>query len=288
MSRIIQRVAAVHDLSGFGKASLTIAIPILSVMGVQVCPLPTAVLSTHTGFTGFTFVDLTDEMERMLTHWRQLNVRFDAVYSGFLGSPRQVDIVRQFISEQREYHPLVLVDPVMADNGTLYSTMGDDMVVAMRRLVEAADCVTPNSTELALLVGEPYQPKPALAAVMRQLRMVATMGPKLVVATSVPVPESNRYSVVGFDAAATRFWRVTNAYIPAQYPGTGDTFASVLLGCLLRGDSFPMALDSAVQFVSLAIHASFGFTHNHQEGVAIERVLSTLHTPVTSYTYEEL
>lgn len=286
MPAIVQRVAAIHDLSGFGKASLTIAIPVLSAMGIQVCPLPTAVLSTHTGFPHFTFLDLTSEMERMIAHWRTLKLQFDAIYSGFLGSVQQVDIVRQFVAEQSQHHPVVMVDPVMADNGRLYDTMGTDMVIAMRRLVAVADCVTPNITELALLTEQPYQPQLSLATVKEQLQQLAAWGPKRVVATSVPVTESGRYSVVGFEVEANRFWRVTNAYIPVQYPGTGDTFASVLLGCLLRGESWPGALDRAVQFVSLAIQASFGFNHNRQEGIAIERVLPTLQAVATSYSYE--
>ncbi len=128
------RVAAIHDLSGFGRCSLTVAIPVLSAMGVQVCPLPTAFLSTHTGgFTGFTFLDMTDEMARVSAHWQSLQLEFQAIYSGFLGSARQIDTVADFIRAFRESNPIVVVDPVMGDHGSIYQTYTPAMCAASRR-----------------------------------------------------------------------------------------------------------------------------------------------------------
>lgn len=196
MQNMIRRVAAIHDLSGFGKASLTIVIPTLSSMGIQVCPLPTAILSTHTGgFTGFSFLDLTDEMERIIAHWKTVGTRFEAIYSGFLGSPRQVDIVSRFIDDFRREEQLVVVDPVLADDGKLYSTMGPEMVEGMGRLVGKADVVTPNLTELALLIGEPYREEIGLDEIKRWMKDLAVKGPKYIVVTSVPVQETGQSSV---------------------------------------------------------------------------------------------
>lgn len=289
MQNMIRRVAAIHDLSGFGKASLTIVIPTLSSMGIQVCPLPTALLSTHTGgFTGFSFLDLTDEMERIIAHWKTVGTRFEAIYSGFLGSPRQVDIVSRFIDDFRSERQLVVVDPVLADDGELYQTMGQDMVESMGKLVAKANMVTPNLTELALLVGEPYGEEIGLDEIKRWMKELSTKGPKYIVATSVPVQGTGQASVIGLDAQSNRFWRVKNEKVPVSYPGTGDTFTSVLLGSMMRGESFPTALDRAVQFVSLAIRWSFGFDHEHREGVAIEAVLHTLQQHNLSYTYESV
>lgn len=289
MQNMIQRVAAIHDLSGFGKASLTIVIPTLSSMGIQVCPLPTAILSTHTGgFTGFSFLDLTDEMEKIVAHWKTVGAKFEAIYSGFLGSPRQVDIVSRFIDDFRREEQLVVVDPVLADDGQLYSTMGSEMVEGMGRLVAKADVVTPNLTELSLLVGEPYREEVSLDEIKRWMKELSTKGPKYVVVTSVPIQEAGQSSVIGLDAKSNRFWRVKNEKVPVSYPGTGDTFTSVLLGSMMRGESFSTALDRAVQFVSLAIRWSFGFDHERREGVAIEAVLHTLQQHNLSFTYESV
>ena len=150
------RVTAIHDMSGFGRCSLTVALPILSAMGVQCCPLPTAFLSTHTGgFEGFTFLDMTDEMPKIARHWKSLGLRFDAVYSGFLGSARQIGMVADFIRDFRG-DGVVVVDPVMGDGGAVYRTYTPEMCAGTARLAEQADVITPNLTEAALLLGIPY------------------------------------------------------------------------------------------------------------------------------------
>ncbi|MBR6673303.1 MAG: bifunctional hydroxymethylpyrimidine kinase/phosphomethylpyrimidine kinase, partial [Mailhella sp.] len=156
----ILRVAAIHDLSGFGRASLTVAIPILATMGIQVCPLPTAVLSSQTGggMTGFTFLDLTDQMGPMMDHWASLGLKFDAVYSGFLGSPDQSELAIRCIREFRAPGGIAVVDPVLGDNGQLDPTQTPEMVEAMRRLVREADIITPNFTEASFLLDQPYRP----------------------------------------------------------------------------------------------------------------------------------
>ncbi|MBW2592766.1 MAG: pyridoxamine kinase, partial [Deltaproteobacteria bacterium] len=157
MQNPVPKVAAIHDLSGFGRASLTVVIPVLSTMGVQACPLPTAVLSTHTGgFKNYHFVDMTEDMVRMIDHWKALDIAFDAIYSGFLGSPRQVNIVIDFIKSFARPEQLVVVDPVIGDNGKPYKTMGSEMIRQMRLLASKADIITPNFTEAAFLLDEPY------------------------------------------------------------------------------------------------------------------------------------
>ena len=155
------RVAAIHDMSGFGRCSLTVAIPVLSAMGVQCCPLPTAFLSTHTGgFQGFTFLDMTEEMPRVAEHWKSLGLTFSAIYSGFLGSERQIGIVADFIREFRTPGTVVVVDPVMGDDGQAYQTYTPAMCGGMARLAELADVITPNATEAAFLLGLDYRELP--------------------------------------------------------------------------------------------------------------------------------
>ncbi|RLC33631.1 MAG: pyridoxamine kinase [Deltaproteobacteria bacterium] len=288
MQNPVPRVAAIHDLSGFGRASLTVIIPILSTMGVQACPLPTAVLSTHTGgFKGYHFVDLTEDMVRMIDHWKALDIAFDAVYSGFLGSPRQVNIVIDFIKSFARPEQLVAVDPVMGDNGKPYKTMGPEMIRQMRLLVSKADIITPNFTEAAFLLDEPYPENIGEKQVKQWIVRLCDKGPGKVIITSVPVPgRQNVSAVVAFDREDGRFWKVDCTYVPAYYPGTGDAFASVIVGGLLQGDSLPIALDRAVQFVSMAIRSTFGYNCPSREGVLLERVLTNLRAPVTSSSYE--
>ncbi len=285
---VIQRVAAIHDLSGFGGGSLSAVIPILSAMGIQVCSLPTAILSTHTGgFPDFHFRDLTDDMRLIVSHWRRLSLSFAAIYSGFLGSAEQIDIVRDFIRDFRGPDTLVVVDPVLGDDGKLYDTMCEDMVAGMRSLVASADVITPNITEAGLLLGEPSLPAPSgTEEIKAWTRALADLGPRCVIVTSVPADFGRGTSVVAFDREAGRFWKVACPYIPACYPGTGDIFASVISGSLLQGDSLPLSLDRAVQFVSMAIRTTFGHNFPEREGVFLERVLPSLNAPVSMSSFE--
>lgn len=156
-----KRVAAIHDLSGFGKCSLTVALPILSAAGIEACAMPTAILSTHTGgISGYTYHDLTSDMRAFMQHWKSLDIQFDATYSGFLGSFEQLDLVKEFFELFRSKNNLILVDPVMADNGELYRIFQPEFAVGMRSLCKKADIIVPNLTEAALLLEESYHPGP--------------------------------------------------------------------------------------------------------------------------------
>ena len=273
MRNPIPRVAAIHDLAGFARTSLTAAIPILSSMGIQATPLPTAILSTQTvGYNEFTLLDLTDDMVRILDHWERLGLRFDGVYSGFMASTAQMDSAARCIRNCLAPGGLAVVDPVLGDDGKLIPTMTPEMVAKMRWLITCADLITPD---LPTLKG--------------WLRRLAENGPKTVVATSVPLADGQASrkpectSVLAYERDEDRFWRVDCSYIPAYYPGTGDVFASVLTGSLLQGDSLAIALDRAVQFVTLGIRATFGQGLPNREGILLERILDTLRAPLGSY-----
>lgn len=285
----IPKVAAVHDLSGFGRASLTVVIPILANMGVQVCPLPTAVLSSHSGFPGFHFADLTDHLEPMIAHWKKMELQFDAIYSGYLGSARQVDIVREFIHSFKTPDQLIVVDPVMGDNGRLYTAFGPEMVEEMRKLIENAHIITPNLTEAAFLLGEEFDLQADLETVKRWAHQLGEMGPEIVIITSVPEPSLHqKTSVLAWNRLDKRMWKVSCDYLPANYPGTGDAFSSVIVGSLLQGDSLPIALDRAVHFISMGVRATFGHKHQHVEGIMLEKVLPSLNAPVQVSSYQLL
>lgn len=245
MRNPVPRIAAIHDMSGFGRTSLTVAIPILSCMGIQVCPMPTAVLSTHTvEFTDYTLCDLTPELGGILDHWERLGLHFDGVYSGFMASPEQMDSVARCIRNCLAPGGLAVVDPVLGDNGILDPTMTPEMVEKMRWLISCADIITPNITEVALLLDEPFTPRISPEEIKGRLRRLSAMGPQTVVATSVPLLEGGRdpghnASVIAYERDEDRFWRIDCAYIPAHYPGTGDTFSSVLTAASSRATACP-------------------------------------------------
>lgn len=290
MRPIVPRVAAVHDLSGFGRVSLTMVIPILSTMGVQVCPLPTAVLSTHTGgFENYKFIDLTEHLDEYLSRWSTLGVEFDCIYTGFLGSPRQIDIISRFIRDFNKEDQLVVIDPVLGDNGTLYKSIDMCMVSKMKEFIGMASIITPNITEAAYLLSKPCISTISENEIKEWLVALSEMGPKTVIVTSVPdsVSDTSTYSIA-YNSGDGRFWKVKCNYIPAYFPGTGDGFTSVIVGSLLKGDSLPIALDRAVQFILSAIRASYGYQYPQREGVLLERVLCNLNLPVLTSTYEVL
>lgn len=282
-----KRIVAVHDLSGIGRVSLMAVIPILSTMGFQVCPLPTAVLSNHTQYPEFSFLDLTDEMQRIIDKWKKLNLRFDAFYTGYLGSPRQAQIVAQFIEDFKRKDDMVVVDPVLGDNGRLYKGMSPEMIAQMRHLIRSADIITPNLTELFLLLDLPYTDTVSDQHLKQYLKTLSDKGPGIVIATSVPVKDNPHLtSVYAYNREGNRYWKVTCAYLPAHYPGTGDTFTSVITGSLMQGDSLPIALDRATQFILQGIRATFGYENSNMEGIMLEKVLHNLDMPIQISSYE--
>lgn len=287
MPNLVKRVAAIHDMSGVGRVSLTAVIPVLSAMGIQTCPLPTAILSSHTQYPHFSFIDLTDNMVSMINEWKALDLRFDAIYSGYLGSTRQIEILENFLKDFRREDTLVVVDPVLGDNGKLYATFDETMIKGMRQLVRSADVITPNLTEAFALLDRPYKTELTTDELKATLRDLAKMGPKTVIITSVPIEGDEQHtSVCAYDTETDRFWRVICQYMPAHYPGTGDTFTSVLTGALLQGDSLPMAIDRAAQFILQGIRATFGYKYDNRDGILLERVLPALEDTRKTSTYE--
>ncbi len=276
-NKLVPRVAAVHDLSCFGRCSLTVIMPLLSAMGVQVCPLPTAVLSSHLGgFKEMAFCDFTGRMVEFYQHWQKEGIEFDCIYSGFVASKEQMAVVQSFITAFSANRPLVLVDPVMGDEGKLYSTYTPQMQEAMKGLVAKADVITPNYTEACFLLGEPYQEAAQQPNMMEPwLERLAEMGPEKVVLTGVRAADDHLFNM-GYDRSLKRHWRVAARRIPAHYPGTGDAFASVLAGALLKGDSLPEAMQRATEFVSLAVKLTHKAGTPQREGVLLEKALPSL------------
>ena len=291
MKNPLPRVAAVHDICGYGRCSLTVVIPVLSTMGFEVSPLPTAVLSSHTLFPNFTLLDMTDELPKIINHWKELNLKFDAIYSGFLGSARQVDIVENFIRDFSGPDTLVVVDPVMADHGKLYPTMPLEMVSEMKKLVKVSKVVTPNLTEAAFMLERPTPESISETEACQWLKDLTDLGPEIAVITSAPMASHPKAAtVIGYDRIDNRYWITERPLVPAQYHGTGDIFTSVLTGSLLQGDSLPVAMDRSAQFVTTAIRCTFGYREKelgHHE-ILLEKALTTLGLPVKNAAYEVL
>ena len=271
------RVAAIHDLSGFGRCSLTVALPILSVMGIQACPLPTAFLSTHTGgFQGFTFLDMTDEMPKAAAHWKALGLHFQAIYSGFLGSARQIGVVETFIRDFRREDTVVVVDPVMGDHGRVYQTYTPDLCAGTARLAELADVITPNLTEAALLLGLPYDALPeGEAGCLEIAERLSLDGRRSVVLTGASAAP-DRTGAACFDARTGRAEMIQTQRVPREFHGTGDVFASVLTGALVRGKSLPEAARLAVEFVRACGERTAAEGLPMREGVDFEPLLGLL------------
>jgi len=277
MKPFLPRVAAVHDMSCFGRCSLTVIIPVLSCMGIQVCPLPTAVLSSHLGgFSNLAFYDFTHHMPAFFQHWKQENITFDCIYSGFLASEAQIDVLHGFINEFSHNAPLIMVDPVMGDGGKLYSTYTPSMQEKMKTLVKRANIITPNYTEACFLLGEPYLEKGSdIETIKKWLKRLADFGPEIIVMTGIPFAEDKIINMA-YEAKNNIFWEIRSDYIPARYPGTGDIFASVLLGGLIKGESLLDSMKKAADFVELAIKATYHRNAPTREGVLLESVLPWL------------
>ncbi|MGN1004104.1 MAG: pyridoxamine kinase [Oscillospiraceae bacterium] len=272
------RVAAVHDLSGFGRCSLTVVLPVLAAMGAECCPLPTAYLSAHTAFPKSdraVFLDLTDQMVRTTRHWAELGVEFDAIYSGFLGSEAQIGLLGEFIREFRGERTLVVVDPVMGDWGKPYRTYTPDLCRRMGELAEHADVITPNLTEAALLLGEEYDPAPSEDKARSWLERLSLGGTRSVVLTGVH-PQEGQIGAGCFDRETGEVSFPAARQEPGVWSGTGDLFASVLLGALLRGESLHAAAQLAVEFVRRCAADTAARGGSEVEGVMFEGLLGEL------------
>jgi pyridoxine kinase len=268
---------AIHDLSGFGRAALTVVIPILSSMGIQVCPLPTAVYSTHGLFPGHTSVDLTDFLQECLRHWTTLDLKFDAIYSGFLGSVQQLEHLSGFLQQHATDHQLVVIDPVLGDHGKLYGVTDPGMVERMQHYIRVADLITPNLTEAALLLDELYHPEIQSEQVQEWCARLAEMGPKHVIITSVPMTKlSEHIAVMVYDHTTGSSSTIDCEMLPVNYPGTGDAFTSVIVGRLLHHDPLEVAVERAVQFMAHALRLTLAQATPVKEGILLEQVLDAL------------
>lgn len=244
---MVKKIAAINDLSGFGRSSLTTVISVISAMGIQCCPIPTAVLSSHMALKDFTFRDLTADLSGIIGQWHDLGLKFDAIYSGFLSSAEQIDSVLLASSRLMGDNSILLVDPVMGDNGKLYKSYTSSLCEKMAKLAWQADIITPNMTEAAILLGENLDNLPKTECeVSKWAARLSKNGPAQVVITGLDTKDGF-VGVACCENGSTEFFY--HEKIGAYFPGTGDLFATILLCSLLSGDSLKKGAKKASDFV---------------------------------------
>lgn len=250
----LKRIAAINDLSGMGKCSLTVALPVISATGVECSCIPTVLLSTHTGeFKDYTYKDLSDQMLPIAAHWRREGARFDGIYSGYLSSPAQGRLLESAIELLAEKDTMFIMDPVMADEGEYYTNLGEDMCREFRRLCALADVITPNVTEAAFLAGMEYRPAPHRRDYAEELlERLCRLGPRKVVITGVRPPEGG-VGNLAFDRESGETYWATRPARNGVFYGTGDLFASALAALLVRGAGLDLALETANALVGDSI-----------------------------------
>lgn len=272
----MKRVVTIQDISCFGKCSLTVALPIISAMGVETVILPTAVLSTHTGgFKGFTFRDLSEDIPKITDHWKEEGIDFDAIYTGYLGSFEQIDQMKAFIDAKSE-NTLVFVDPAMADNGKLYAGFTPEFAKHMGTLCAKADIIVPNLTEAAFMLGIPYVESGYDKAYIEDvLRKLVALGAKKAVLTGVSF-DDDKLGFAMYDSVTGEFSYYFTEKVDAKFHGTGDVFSSVTVGGIMRGKSLYEALKLAADYTVRCIKTTMPDREKHWYSVEFEKEIPYL------------
>ncbi len=266
----MKRIITIQDISCVGRCSLTVALPIISAAGVETAVLPTAVLSTHTAFPKFTFCDLTDEIPKIADTFSELDIGFDAIYTGYLGSFRQLSLVSEFIDRFKDAK--VVIDPAMADNGVLYKGFTPEFAREMAKLCAKADLIIPNLTEASFMLGIPYNPDYDEDYIKDVLRKLTGLGCSKAALTGIGF-KSDEIGVYYYDSELDKFYHHTNVKLPVAYHGTGDIYASSTVGALMRGFGYEEALEIAVDFTSECIVKTMNDPERRFYGVNFEEAL---------------
>lgn len=269
-----KRVALINDVTGFGRCSTAVQLPIISAMGVQCCVMPTAILSAHTGYPSYYFDDYTRHMKPYMENWKELGVRFQGISTGFLGSIEQIELVIDFIEQFKEKETGVIIDPVMGDDGKLYATYTEEMCREMKKLIQYADVLTPNLTEACRLLDCSY---PKQVPQEEELSKIATefcqQGAKKVVITGLEVDEFvlNYYYEKNGCSGLTGTKKVAEGR-----PGTGDVFSAVLTGAEMKGMNLKQTVNLAAEFIQKSLHYTMELGTPHNDGICFEPFLKEI------------
>ena len=268
-----KKLAVINDLSGFGRCSIAVELPIISAMKIQCCFVPTTIFSNHTGFTSFFLEDFTDKMRPYMDEWRKLELHFQGICTGFLGSPEQIAIVSDFLRDFKEKDTVVIVDPVMGDYGKMYPTYSMETCLKMRELIPLADIVTPNLTEACILAGIPYEEKWSRKKLLWLAQHLSAMGPEKVVITGIIQGEfiANYCYEKGKEPCMFRTVKAGT-----QRSGTGDIFASIVAADAVNGVSFEQSVKKAGRFIKKCIVKSIEMGIPLTDGVCFEEFLHNL------------
>ena len=272
----MKKIVTIQDISCFGKCSLTVALPIVSAMGVETAIIPTAVLSTHTMFQNFTVKDLSDQIEPISEHWKQEKLRFDALYTGYLGSFEQIDMMKRFFEDFGQ-GTLKFVDPAMGDNGKLYPAFDEKFAKYMSTLCAKADIIDPNITEACFMLGEEYKEDGEYdeAYVKALLTKLTALGAKTAILTGVSL-EPGKTGAMGYDSEKNEFFSYFNDKIDAKYHGTGDVFSSACVGAIVLGKPLSKAIEIAADFTREAIALTQNDESKPWYGVNFEQAIPYL------------
>ena len=268
----MKRILTVQDISCVGRCSLTVALPIISAAGVEAGVLPTAVLSTHTGFPKFTFCDLTGEIEPISKTFSELDIGFDAIYTGYLGSFEQLSLVGDLIDRNGTADTKIVIDPAMADNGKLYHGFTPEFALAMAKLCGKADLMIPNITEASFMLGVPYVETYDEAYIKDMLKKLCALGAKCAAISGVTL-ESGKIGVYSYNSETDEYFSYYNERLPVAYHGTGDIFASATVGAMMRGHTMESALAVAVDFTLECIRLTMEDPDRRTYGVNFEEAL---------------
>jgi len=268
-----KKIAVINDISGFGRCSIAVALPVISTLKVQCCPLPTSIFSNHTGFPTYFFDDYTDKMTAYMNEWKKLGLSFSGISTGFLGSKKQIEIVTRFFKEFKTSDNLIIVDPVMGDYGRAYATYTAEMCLEMKKLVSHADIITPNLTEICILTDTPYREKWKIAEITEMARRLSASGPKKIVVTGIIQGDfiANLCYEEGQDVKVLRTHKVGT-----QRSGTGDIFAAIIAADAVNGVPFLQSVKKASNFIKKCITKSIELDIPVTDGVCFEEVLHTL------------
>ena len=271
----MKRVLTVQDISCLGKCSLTIALPVISALGVETVILPTAVLSTHTMFKNFTCKDLSDQLGPITDHWKSEGVRFDAIYTGYLGTIEQIEQIKSIFRKFKDEGTLIFVDPVMADNGKLYPAFDMEYAKENAKLCGEADIIVPNITEASFMTGIEYKEKYDIGYVKELLAGVVDLGAGISVLTGVSL-EEGKTGIMGYDRSTGEYFTYQNRRIDASYHGTGDLFSSTCVGAILRGKNYPDAFRIAADYTAHTIEVTLENSDKPWYGVDFEVTIPEL------------
>lgn len=272
----MKRILSVQDISCVGKCSLTVALPIISAMGVETGILPTALLSVHTMFEHYTFLDLTDEMPKISEAWKQEMLDFDAIYTGYLGSVRQMNIVQKVFEDYKKEDGLILIDPVLGDNGKLYKGFDQAFADEMAKLCSKADVILPNMTEASYMLHIPYVKEDYDEAYVRDvLKKLSEIGAKNAAITGISF-EEDKIGIMAYDAEHDRYFSYFNRKIESFFHGTGDIFASTVMGALMNGFDLEESLRVAVDYTLECIRLTTENPNRRIYGVDFEDAIPYL------------